>query len=220
LRAKSHRVDAQLIARFLANEHAKLHPFVPPTPEQRQLDRLLKRPAKLRAIRAALIQSLNALGGFAVELKAPVFRLDVLVQRIDSKIHSLIAASAQGPEHYARLRGIPSVGPVVGSGVLNSLQRLPFASADAYVAFCGLDPRADDSGRKRGPSAMPRLLYNAAMSASRTKAWRPLYERILAKGLSHTEALVILARRIARTAWSIYTHKAAFNAQRISSVST
>jgi transposase len=109
---------------------------------------------------------------------------------------------------------------VVGSGVLNSLQRLPFASADAYVAFCGLDPRADDSGRKRGPSAMPRLLYNAAMSASRTKAWRPLYERILAKGLSHTEALVILARRIARTAWSIYTHKAAFNAQRISSVST
>ena len=110
-------------------------------------------------------------------------KLDVLVERIDTKIHALIAASARGREHYARLRRIPSVGPVVGSGVLNSLQRLPFASADAYVAFCGLDPRPDDSGRKRGqrrlskrgPSELRRLLYNAAMSASRTKAWRPLY---------------------------------------------
>jgi transposase len=228
LRAKTDRVDAQLIARFLANEHAKLHPFVPPTPEQRQLDRLLKRRAKLRAIRAALIQSLNGLTGFAVELKALVAKLDVLVERIDTKIHSLIEASAQGREHYARLRRIPSIGPVVGSGVLNSLQRLPFGSADAYVAFCGLDPRPDDSGRKRGrrrlskrgPSELRRLLYNAAMSASRTKAWRPLYERTLAKGLSRTEALVILARRIARTAWSIYTHKTAFDAQRISQVLT
>ena len=220
LRGKTDRVDAQLIARFLANEHAKLHPFVPPTPEQRQLDRLLKRRAKLRSIRAALIQSLNGLTGFALELKALVARLDVLVERIDTKIHALIEASAQGREHYARLRRIPSVGPVVGSGVLNSLTRLPFASADAYVAFCGLDPRPDDSGRKRGPSELRRLLYNAAMSASRTKAWRPLYERTLAKGLSRTEALVILARRIARTAWSIYTHKTAFDPQRISQVLT
>ena len=31
-RAKTDRVDAQLIARFVAKEHARLHPFVPPTP--------------------------------------------------------------------------------------------------------------------------------------------------------------------------------------------
>ena len=51
----------------------------------------------------------------------------------------------------------------------------------------------------------------AAMSAISTKTWRPLYEHYQAKGLSSTATLVILARRIARTAWSIYTHKTEFD---------
>jgi hypothetical protein len=88
---------------------------------------------------------------------------------------------------------------VVGSGVLNSLQRLRFRNADAFVAFCGWDPRPDDSGRKtgrrrlskRGSSQLRYLLYSAAMAASRTKAWRPFYKRALAKGLSRVEALVM-----------------------------
>jgi transposase len=51
----------------------------------------------------------------------------------------------------------------------------------------------------------------AAMSAAKTKTWRPLYEHYRGKGLSSTATLVILARRIARTAWSIYTHKTEFD---------
>ena len=222
-RGKTDRVDAQLIARFVANEHAKLHAFVPPTPEQRQLDRLLRRRTKLTRIRGALTQSLKGLSGFASDLNSLVARLDTLIRRIDSKIRSLIEASPQSQQAYARLQRIPGVGPVVGSAVLNSLERLPFGSADAFVAFCGWDPRPDDSGRKsgrrrlskRGSSQLRYLLYNAAMAASRTKAWRPLYERTLAKRLSRVEALVILARQIARTAWSIHTHKTDFDPQRI-----
>jgi transposase len=224
LRAKTDRVDAQLIARYLAKEQGALHPFVPPTAEQRQLARLLKRRTKLVRIRAALKQSLGGVCGFAVELKVLLTRLDALIKRIDGKMRALIEASPQSQEACARLRGIPGVGPLVGGGLLNSLQRLPFGSADSFVAFCGWDPRAHDSGHKsgrrrlskRGPSLLRYLLYNAAMAASRTKAWRPLYQRSLAKGLSRTEALVILARQIARTAWSIYTHKTVFDPQRIS----
>lgn len=37
LRGKTDRVDAQLITRMIAHEHAKLHPWIPPTPEQRQI---------------------------------------------------------------------------------------------------------------------------------------------------------------------------------------
>jgi transposase len=223
-RAKTDRVDAQLIARFVANEHSRLHPFLPPTPEQRQIDRLLKRRTKLTRIRGALKQSLKGLSGFSSELNSLVARLDALIKRIDAKIGTLIEASPESQEAHARLQRIPGVGPVVGSGVLNSLQRVPFSNADAFVAFCGWDPRPDDSGRKsgrrrlskRGSSQLRYLLYNAAMAASRTKAWRPFYDRALAKGLSRIEALVILARQIARTAWSIYTHKTQFDPQRIS----
>lgn len=223
-RGKTDRVDAEVIARFVAKEHAMLHPFVPPTREQRQLDRLLKRRTKLTRIRGALKQSLKGVSGFASELKSVVVRLDAMIKRIDGKVRVLIEASPESQEACARLQRIPGVGPVVGSGVLNSLQRVPFSNADAFVAFCGWDPRPDDSGRKtgrrrlskRGPSQLRYLLYNAAMAASRTKAWRPFYERALAKGLSRIEALVILARQIARTAWSIYAHKTQFDPQRIS----
>ncbi|MGA9992224.1 MAG: transposase, partial [Thiobacillaceae bacterium] len=53
-RGKTDRVDAQLIARMIDHEHAKLHPWIPPTPEQREIDRLLKRRATLSRLRAAL----------------------------------------------------------------------------------------------------------------------------------------------------------------------
>jgi len=123
---------------------------------------------------------------------------------------------------------INGVGAVVGSILVNALERVPLRSADAFVAFTGLDPRAMESGQyrgrrrlsKRGPSELRRLLYLAAMSASKTKTWQPLYDHYRAKGLSSTTALVILARRIARTAWSIYTHKTEFDPKRLTSALT
>jgi len=100
---------------------------------------------------------------------------------------------------------------------------MPLKNADAFVAFTGLDPRPDDSGQhqgkrrlsKRGPSELRRLLYLAAMAAKKTAAWKPLFEHYRAKGLSTTACFVILARRIARTAWSMYTYKTEFDPGRL-----
>src|ERR1700674_329361 len=91
-RGKTDRVDAKLIARFVDREHAKLHPWIPPTPEQRQLNRLLKRRAKLSGIKASLAQSLNGLSGFSTELKALVQRVQRVIARIDANIKALIEA--------------------------------------------------------------------------------------------------------------------------------
>jgi transposase len=115
------------------------------------------------------------------------------------------------------------VGKAVGVGLLASLERWVLPRADAFIAFIGLDPRAEDSGKKsgrrrlskRGDPELRRLLYVAAMSASRTRVWAPVYQRALVRGLSRIEALVILARQIARTAWSIYTHKTHFDPKRL-----
>ena len=228
LRGKTDRVDAELIARLIAHEHAKLHPWIPPTAEQRQIERLLKRRAKVSRIRAALTQSFKGVKGFAADVNALRERLDKLLARIDAKVKTLIEASTERKQDYARLRTIGGVGAVVGSSVLNTLERVPFKSADAFVAFTGLDPRPDESGHhhgrrrlsKRGPSELRRLLYLAAMAAAKTKIWKPLYQHYRARGLSTTAALVVLARRIARTAWSIYTHKTAFDPQRLTKALT
>jgi hypothetical protein len=76
-------VDAELIARMIAHEHTTLHAWVPPTPQQREIDRLLKRRATLIALREGVEMSLNELGGFAADLKALRTRSNQLIARID-----------------------------------------------------------------------------------------------------------------------------------------
>ncbi len=224
LRGKTDRVDADLIARMIAREHEKLNAWIPPTPEQRQIDRLLKRRAKVNGIRVALNLSLKGVTGLGADLKAINERLDRLVKRIDDKVKALIEADADRKQHSARLSKIAGLGGiVVRSSVLNTLERIPLRSADAFIAFTGLDPRPDESGHhigrrrlsKRGPSELRRLLYLAAMAAVKTKLWKPIYQHYRAKGLSTTAALVVIARRIARTAWSVYTHKTDFDPKRV-----
>lgn len=215
LRGKTDRVDAQLIARMIAHEHAKLHAWIPPTPEQREMARLLKRRAKLSSLRQALGMSLKGLDGFAADLKALRARFDQLIARLDQRVQALLEASPDRKQRLTHLRTIDGLGPVLSAARVNTLERVPLKSADAFVAFTGLDPRPDDSGQhrgrwrlsKRGPAELRRLLYVAAMSAKKMKACKPLFEHYRAKGLSSTAAPVILARRIARTAWSIYTYK-------------
>ena len=123
--------------------------------------------------------------------------------RIDQRVKALIETPPERKEHVAHLRTIDGVGPVTSASLVNILERVPLKSADAFVAFTGLDPRPDESGKhrgkrrlsKRGPADLRRLLYVAAMSAKKTKAWNALYEHYRAKGLSSTATFVILARR-------------------------
>jgi transposase len=228
LRGKTDRVDAELIARMIAHEHAKLHAWIPPAPEQREMARLLKRRAKLSSMRQALGMSLKGLDGFAADLKALRARFDQVLARIDQRVKALVALSPDRQQHVTHLRTIDGVGPVVSAALINTLERAPLKSADAFVAFTGLDPRPDDSGHhrgkrrlsKRGPAELRRLLYVAAMSAKKTKTWKPLFDHYRAKGLSTTAALVILARRIARTAWSMYTYKTEFDPARFTKALT
>ena len=98
--------------------------------------------------------------------------------------------------------------------------RLQTRSADAVIAFTGLDPRPNDSGKKtgqrrlskRGWPEIRRLMYAAAMSAARTKTWNGYYCAQRDKGLSTTAALVVLARKLLRVAFSLFKKQVPFDA--------
>jgi len=222
-RAKTDRVDAELIARLIAQEHMRLRPYTPPTANQRRLDRLIRRRAKIVRIKSTLKLTMNNLNGFTAELKAVLLKLDALIAGIDAAMSTIAACSPQHEEAQQRLQTIVGVGPVVSMALTNTLERLPFHNADAFVAFTGFDPRANDSGHKvgrrrlskRGPGELRRLLFNAAMSAAKTKVWKPIYEHYRTQGWSTTAALVIIARKIARTAWSIHHYRSTFIPERI-----
>lgn len=222
-RAKTDRVDAQLIARYIQHEAVHLRLYRPPTETERAIDQLLRRRAKLLALRSAAAMTLQGVPALKAQAVALRHHLDRLISRLEAMLTERIAAEPGKRATCERLQSIVGVGPLVGAGLGNALDRLAFRNADAFIAFLGLDPRAQDSGAhrgrrrlsKRGPAELRRLLYNAAMSAVTTKSWGPIYQTYRARGLSSTESLVILARKIARTAWSLHRHGTTFDAQRI-----
>lgn len=222
LRAKTDRVDAAVIARLVANEHGRLHPFSPPSGEQREIVQLIRRRAKASSMRRAAQASFQGIASLDQPVQALLECVDRLIQSIDARLAVLEHACPQRQQALERLRTIDGVGPVVSAALHSTLERITFRGADAFVAYHGLDTRVDDSGTrtgrrrlsKRGPAEMRRLLYNAAMAAVRTKAWKPVYEHYLEQGWPRTAALMIIARRILRTAWSIHHHGTTFDPER------
>jgi transposase len=210
-RGKTDRVDAEVIARFVAHEHDRLHAYQPLSEAQRQLEQLLKRRGTLVAARVALELSWKNVAGIKTQLAVLLKAHARLLQQVDTLIAQAVAALPEVKARVERVRTIPGLGDVGSVTVAQALSHLPFTSADAFIAYTGLDPRPQDSGShrgrrrlsKRGPAEMRRVLHICAMSAAGTKAWRPYYLAQRAKGLSGTAALVVLSRKLARTAFGI-----------------
>ncbi|MBK8568497.1 MAG: transposase [Nitrosomonadales bacterium] len=84
-----------------------------------------------------------------------------------------------------------------------TLERVPFRNADAFVAFTGFDPRANNSGNKigrrrlakHGPAELHRLLNNWLDRADKLPV-HDLLDRIYFEGdLLHRNVLCQCARR-------------------------
>lgn len=215
-RGKTDRVDAHVIARYLAEHHASLRPFRPPSAQQAEIDRLLGQRWAVVCKRTALRQSLAEGRGADAGLDAAVQQLaqafEALLEAIDGRIQAVMASCAELRCAQQRLQSIVGIGPQSSAMLASLLERIPFASADALVAYSGLDPRPHDSGRsrgrrrlsKRGQPALRRQMYMAAMSASHTKVLRPLYQQLRERGFKTTEAMVILARKLLRIAFAVW----------------
>ena len=222
LRAKTDRVDALLIARYAMHERAKLRPWQPPSPGADTLSRLLKRRQVLVSARQTLMQSLSGMADLRAQRQALHTSLKRMIANLELLIRVQIGKSAQLAALHRQLTTIPGVGLIVAAQLVASLMRFEFERLDCFIAYTGLDPRPDDSGPRRGrrrltkhgPGVLRCLLFNAAMAASRTKLFKPLYTGLRARGLQSTEAFVILARKLARIAFALFKSGASFDAEK------
>lgn len=224
VRGKTDRVDARLIARYLAQHRDRLHRWAPGNEVQQRLHQLCLRRASLAHQRASLRQTVTDLKLAGDELEVLERAFKAVLQAIDRQMEQWVAQDPDLAERCARLRTITGIGPQ-GSIVLAALlSRVRFANADALVAFCGLDPRPNDSGAKRGrrrltkrgPPLLRRLVYLAGMTASRSKALKPVYEAIRARGFATTEACLILGRKLLRVAFALWKSRELFDPSRLS----
>lgn len=222
-RAKTDGVDAGVIARYLAEHHALLHPWQPANPVQQQLQELLTRRAQVVTHRVALRQLFKdtCIERAAVEQIQAAFA--ALLRSMDEQVQALVASDEQMAQGCKRLRTITGIGPQTSVLLATLLSRLEFANSDALVAYSGLDPRPQDSGTKRGrrrlskkgPALLRRQMYLVGFAASHSKALKPLYQALRAKGFTTTEALVILGRKLLRVAFAIWKGHDIFDPARL-----
>ena len=222
-RAKSDALDCVVIRRYVQEHVQSLHPWQPGTAAQQQLHLLLTRRAQVSAHQAAVKQTLKEvdLPGPQIGLLMESFK--ALLQAIDGQVADLIASDDAMHQGCQRLLSITGIGPQTSALLTELLSRLHFANSDALVAYSGLDPRANDSGTKRGrrrlskrgPALLRRQMYLAAFAASHSKALKPLYAHIRAKGFSTTESMVILGRKLLRVAFAVWRGNTVFDPERL-----
>lgn len=220
-RSKTDRVDAHVIARYIAEHHRALFPWQPEHPQAREIWDLIVRRAEITKARASLRQSLSEMAGIDEAAQAFDAGFDALLEAIDTKVQRLQQESAQLQELSEQMQTIKGVGPQGGAMLSALFHRFEFKNADALVAYSGLDPRANDSGQKRGrrrlskkgPPPLRRQAYLMAKAATRSPIFKPMYEALKQRGLATTQAIVVLARKILRIAYAMWKSGQAFDAK-------
>lgn len=227
-RGKTDPLDAAVIARYLDRERDRLHPYTPPSDLQRTLRDLISQRAGVVRHRTALKQSLKATSSQANGVlkraqQTALKSLGKLLAEIENELKRAIADHGPLETQRKLLQSVPGIGSINSCAMTHRFDRTPFANSDAVVAAYGIDPRPKDSGKhqgkrrltKQGNSEDRRLIYLAAQSASKTKLFSPLYRSLLDKGFATTEAIVIIARKLLRIAFAVWTTGQPFDPNKV-----
>lgn len=216
-RAKTDPCDARLLARYLSSEQQRLRVWSPPPQGYKVLKSLLHRRAELVGLRVSLTLSWSSEQLLSDELT----RLLKSLKQSEQAIQKLLLKASKKAgitQNIKRCKAIEGIGDLTAIGLATAFMRGHFASGDAFIAFLGMDLRPKDSGKKNSPrhlskkgdTELRRLAHNAAMAACRSPTWRPFYESYLARGLAKTQALVILARKLCRVAFSLMKNQSEY----------
>ncbi len=217
-RNKTDATDAYLLARYLDREADQLRRLRPVSRQAQQLWTLIKRRAKVVQMKTQLRQSLGAV----MPVRGALRSLDQLIARIDKRITNLIGQL--GWQHqYQRCLSITGIGPINAAALVCAYHRGAFASANAFVAYLGLDVRVRESGMyrgkrkltKHGEPELRRLLWCATQPATNHPPFAAYLDRQLEKGLSKIAAKVVLARKLARIAFALMRDETSFDYSRV-----
>lgn len=222
-RASTDPIMAKVIAEFT---EIREHRAYDPTPSfVDALKNLVRTRAGLVKERTSLQNRAGEHPDIAVYLRQATQSLKESIVKLDEQI----AEVAKGIPQYQLLIKVPGFGPLTTAYLIALLASGTFARSDSFVAFIGLDLRVRESGKlkgrrklsKRGDPEARRLLYLAAFAACRVEGpFKELYEHYIGCGFSKTEATVIVARKLARVAWSIYKHNRPYVASRVRNQAT
>lgn len=160
-----------------------------------------------------------------------VTRLERIKRCLEREVEALAVALAnkERSSNHTVVNSVPGFSAPV-SGLVAALLDPAVPSAKSWIGFTGLDVSVRSSGRwvgkgrltKRGNAYLRKRLYQAAWGACMNyPEFRQYYDQLKNRGRTHTEAVVIVARRLLRIAFTLiqkgetYSAEKAFACQKI-----
>jgi transposase len=202
-RAKTDKLDAELIARFalIMSDAARPVPDAK-TLEIRALSTRRRQLVEMLAMeKVRLKQALDA--PIAESHRSMIAILAAERARVETELEARVRA-ADGGRAMALLQTIPGVGPAVAAALCADLPELGSLDRKAVAALAGLAPHANQSGARDsgahiggGRPCVRAALYLAALSSSRCAAgFKADYQAMRAAGKPAKVALIAIARKI------------------------
>ena len=219
-RATTDPISARIIAEFASVRKHRAYTPVPGFADA--LKNLVRTRAGLVKQRVAIANQASQHSDIASYLRAAATSISSSIDKLNRQIVE-VAQSLPEYQLFKKVK-VPGFGDLTTAYMIAMLASGEFRRSDSFVAFIGLDLRVRDSGKhkgkrklsKRGDPEARRLLYMAAMAASQQPGpFAIMRARYLEKGFSKTEAIVFIARKLARVAWAVYTKHQPYNEQRV-----
>lgn len=217
--AKNDRLDAQIIARFVASMPSR----------EVHRDRAVDHLAELVRTRRQLVEASQQITCQIEQLRDPALRrlmarrirqLEHDVDQLDQLIVRAIEASPTLSARRDLLCSMPGVGPVLSATLIALLPELGSVPNRSIAALVGLVPYDFDSGKMKGlrcifggRAAVRRVLFMAAQVAARfnptLKAFR---QRLKAAGKKPKVAIVAVMRKLIVTLNAMVRHNTPWQA--------
>jgi len=187
IKAKTDRIDAQLILAFVCEELRRrgLQSTILGNEHLREL--AARRRQLVDALQAERCRlDLAALPAVQQSLRAVIDVLQYSLAAIETEVAAAIAADPATAERFALLQTIFGVGPAVAAALIADLPELGLLSGKQIAALVGLAPQTRQSGKTRyrepighGRPGVRRALFNAARAAIRHPSpFQEFYHRL------------------------------------------
>ena len=201
--AKNDRLDAMLIARFVAT--------LPTRPAR--LDPVRERLSELVRTRAQLQSELTRLQNQASQVREPlvarlrrrqIIQLKAQIVLLDKTIAKLVDATEELAHKANLMRSVSGVGPVFCHTLLAFMPELGQLTSRQAAALVGVAPFDHDSGKLKGQRTIwggrqnvRNVAYMAALVASRhNPTLKAFHQRLLDDGKAAKLALVAVMRKL------------------------
>jgi transposase len=203
-RAKTDRLDADLIARFALKMTDALRPL--PTNSQQSLKDLASRRRQLVEMivmeKTRLKQSVDTF--LCDSIRSIIATLAAERKRIEAAIKEALAADPELTRRYAILVSIPGIGPQVATTLITDLPELGTTDRRAIASLAGVAPHPSQSGTSPGRnqiaggrSCVRTALYMAGMVAGRSNPkFKADYRALRDNGKPGKVAIIAVARKL------------------------